>query len=54
MGAALDRVVELGGSRMGEPLGYDHGGEAVYCRDPFGTIIEFMSIGSSSESLDEL
>ncbi len=54
VGAALDRVVELGGSRMGEPLGYDHGGEAVYCRDPFGTIIEFMSIGSSSESLDEL
>ena len=52
--AALDRVVELGGARMGEPLGYDHSGESVYCRDPFGTIIEFMSIGSSGESLDEL
>ena len=51
---ALDRLVELGGTRTGDPLGFDHGGEAVYCRDPFGTIIEFMSVVGTEESLDDL
>jgi catechol 2,3-dioxygenase-like lactoylglutathione lyase family enzyme len=53
--AALDRVVELGGSRMGDPVDIDQSGAAaVYCRDPFGTIIEFMSTGTSLASLDDL
>ena len=53
--AALDRLVELGGSRMGDPVEIsDDGAGAVYCRDPFGTIIEFMSIGGSMASLDDL
>ena len=52
--AALDRLVELGGTRMGDPLRFDHGGEAVYCRDPFGTIIEFMTVVGTQESLDDL
>ena len=52
--AALDRLVELGGSKMGEPNRYGDGAAAVYCRDPFGTIVEFMSIGSTLASLDDL
>ena len=52
--AALDRFVELGGTRMGDPYRYDHGDEAVYCRDPFGTIIEFMSVMDGQDSLDDL
>jgi len=52
--AFLDRFVELGGTRMGDPLRFDHGGDAVYCRDPFGTIIEFMSVVGTQDSLDDL
>lgn len=52
--AALARLVELGGSKMGDPVVVsDDGAAAVYCRDPFGTIIEFMSAGSSMASLDD-
>ena len=52
--ARMDRLVELGGSKMGEPNRYGDGAAAVYCRDPFGTIVEFMSIGSTLASLDDL
>lgn len=53
--AALDRVVELGGSRMGDPVELDTAGAAVvYCRDPFGTILELMSVGSTLSSMDHL
>ena len=52
--AALARVVELGGSIMGDPVELDEtGAAAVYCRDPFGTIIELMSVGSTLASLDD-
>lgn len=51
--AALSRLVELGGSRMGDPVRIGNVA-AVYCRDPFGTIIEFMSTGSVLASLDDL
>ena len=52
--SALRRVVELGGSAMGDPLPIDdNGAAAVYCRDPFGTILELMSTGSSLASLDD-
>lgn len=52
--ATLDRIVELGGSRMGEPVDIDDdGGAAVYCRDPFGTILELMSVGSTLAGLDQ-
>ena len=51
----LDQIVELGGSRMGEPVDIDnHGAAAVYCRDPFGTILELMSAGSTLAGLDTL
>ena len=53
--AALARLEELGGTRMGDPVELsDDGAAAVYCRDPFGTIIEFMSTGTSLASLDDL
>lgn len=53
--AALARVIELGGSAMGEPVVISNDGAgAVYCRDPFGTIIEFMAVGTAMASLNDL
>ncbi len=52
--AALDRLEALGGTRMGDPLHLGQGAAAVYCRDPFGTIIEFMSTGTRLASLSDL
>lgn len=53
--AALDRVQELGGSKMGDPVDLsDTGAAVVYCRDPFGTILELMSTGGTMASLDDL
>ena len=51
---ALVRVVELGGAKTGEPIRSESGSAAVYCRDPFGTIIELMSAGTDLASLDDL
>lgn len=51
---ALARVCELGGTATGTPVAVDDDGAAVvYCRDPFGTILELMSVGTSLASLDE-
>ncbi len=52
--AALSRLVDLGGLRTSDPMQMPGGGAAVYCRDPFGTIIELMSCGSALASLDDL
>ncbi len=51
---ALARLVELGGSRMGDPIRAEGGAAVVYCRDPFGTIIELMATGVDLASLDDL
>lgn len=51
---ALQRVEELGGSRMGDPVDLGSGAAVVYCRDPFGTILELMTVGSELASLDDL
>ena len=51
---ALARVVELGGAETGEPIRSEGGAATVYCRDPFGTIIELMSAGAELASLDDL
>jgi len=51
---ALVRLEELGGSRMGEPVDLGNGAAAVYCRDPFGTLIEFMAVGDAMASMDDL
>lgn len=45
VGAALDRCVELGGSRINEPWSVPGGATAVYCRDPFGNLLELASPG---------
>ena len=51
---ALDRLIELGGSKMNDPVDMGNGAAAVYCRDPFGTLIEFMSTGTTLASLDDI
>lgn len=53
--AALERVIELGGNQMGDPVRLDDSGaHVVYCRDPFGTILELMSTGSRLASIRDL
>ena len=39
---ALTRVVELGGSKMNEPVTNELGITCVYCRDPFGNLLELI------------
>ena len=48
--AEYQRLKELGGIALGEPAGDDQSGYAVYCRDPFGNIIELAEIPVPSES----
>ena len=38
----LDRLIALGGSKINDPVQIG-AGMSVYCRDPFGTIIELLS-----------
>lgn len=39
---------------MNDPVSFDSGGSAVYCRDPFGNIIEFTTAGRGFPSLEQL
>ena len=39
---ALARVVELGGNKMNEPVTNELGITCVYCRDPFGNLLELI------------
>ena len=48
--AEYQRLKDLGGMELGEPVGDDQSGYAVYCRDPFGNIIELAEIPSPDES----
>ena len=48
--AEYQRLVDLGGIALGEPAGDDESGYAVYCRDPFGNIIELAEIPGPQES----
>jgi catechol 2,3-dioxygenase-like lactoylglutathione lyase family enzyme len=45
----FERFKQLGGQAMGEPVGSDETGWAVYCRDPFGNIIELAEVMSHEE-----
>lgn len=47
--AEYKRLLELGGEMLGEPT--DIGGDiyTVYCRDPFGNIIELAELPSADE-----
>lgn len=44
-----DRLLALGGRTLGEPVEIDDGVYAVYCRDPFGNIIELCDVPSVEE-----
>ena len=48
--AEYQRLKDLGGIALGEPAGDDETGYAVYCRDPFGNIIELAEIPDPQES----
>ena len=48
--AEYQRLIDFGGMVLGEPAGDDEAGYAVYCRDPFGNIIELAEIPSPKES----
>ena len=48
--AEYQRLKDLGGLALGEPAGDDESGYAVYCRDPFGNIIELAEIPGPTES----
>ena len=52
--AEYDRLQKLGGIAMGIPAGDDEHGYAVYCRDPFGNIIELAEIPDPSECPTQL
>jgi len=39
----LEKVVTLGGSQINEPVTNDSGTTAVYCRDPFGNLLELIA-----------
>lgn len=50
----FERLQELGGYAMNEPAGNEEFGYAVYCRDPFGNIIELSTQGGTARHLDDL
>jgi glyoxylase I family protein len=52
--AEYQRLQDLGGMAMGVPAGDDDNGYAVYCRDPFGNIIELAEIPRPEESPERL
>ena len=53
--AEWDRLKKLGGIHMNPPVLFDDKGNGViYCRDPFGNIIEFATAGEGTPSLGGL
>lgn len=49
-----ERLVRAGGMPINQPYIFPEGGSAVYCRDPFGNIIEFTTAGRGYPSIDDL
>jgi len=47
--AEHQRLLDLGGSVLGEPTEVAPGAFAVYCRDPFGNIIELAELPTPEE-----
>ena len=45
------RLKSLGGIHMNEPVGNAEVGYVVYCRDPFGNIIELTTFGGPAKPL---
>lgn len=52
--AEYRRLIELGGDVLGEPVNLGIDNYAVYCRDPFGNIIELCSVPSPDQDLRAL
>jgi catechol 2,3-dioxygenase-like lactoylglutathione lyase family enzyme len=48
--AEYERLQQLGGIAMGVPAGDEVSGYAVYCRDPFGNIVELAEIPAPEEN----
>ncbi len=44
------RLLELGGENLGEPVDIGNGVYTVYCRDPFGNIVELCEIPVAEEN----
>ena len=44
------RLLRLGGEKLGEPVGDAGNNSVVYCRDPFGNIIELCEIPIAEEN----
>ena len=49
--AEYRRLVELGGTALGEPTDIGGGAYVVYCRDPFGNIIELAEPSTANDDL---
>ena len=49
-----ERLQTLGGITMNPPIEFPEGGGAVYCRDPFGNIIEFTTAGNGYPAVKDL
>lgn len=49
-----ERLIKAGGIPMNPPYIFPEGGSAVYCRDPFGNIIELTTAGRGFPSIDDL
>jgi len=49
-----DRLLALGGQRLGEPIANSAGRLAVYARDPFGNLIELCEPPDDEERLERL
>mgnify|MGYP001823795949 FL=1 len=52
--AELERLLSLGGKPLGEPADVGGGAWVVYCRDPFGNIIELAEPPGPDEDLRQL
>ena len=52
--ASIRRLQKLGGLPMGVPAGDAENGYAVYCRDPFGNILELAEIPNPAECPTQL
>lgn len=47
----LARCVKLGGAKINDPVSVPGGATAVYCRDPFGNLIELVRPGGRFPAL---
>lgn len=52
--AEYQRLLDLGGEMLGEPTDIGGGVYTVYCRDPFGNIIELAEPPNADEDLRKL